>query len=458
MEDTIAAVATPIGRGGIGIVRLSGDQARAIAGRVFRPRNPVKAWQSHHLYLGHLVDPSTGSIVDEVLLSFMKAPHSYTREDVVEINIHSGYLLLTKVLQIVLEAGARPAKPGEFTFRAFLNGRIDLTQAEAVVDLIQARSERGLILSSGQIKGDFRKSIETLRQATLGMLARIEVLIDFPEEASGFLPEGDAARSIEQDLLEPIEQLIAAHGQRRIWVEGVNTVIVGRVNAGKSSLLNRLLNEERALVTPIPGTTRDALESTLHIRGIPLRLMDTAGFRKVKGRIERLGIQVTRQKLSAADLVLLVVDQSRPLTRDDLEILACAGEQKTLIVLNKIDLRPRLSREAAMKAFDGYEIIELSALTGQGIEDLHDAIVGRVISSDSDLTAAEVAPNLRHKIALEEALQAFRAGSANARQGMPWEIIAADLQAGLTALGEIIGEKTPEDVLDRIFSEFCIGK
>jgi tRNA modification GTPase len=262
--DTIAAISTPLGVAGIGIVRISGPAAKSIAQRIFRPKKPVTRLQSHHLYFGYLHDPNTGSTVDEVLLSFMAAPRSYTREDVVEINTHSGYLLLSRILEIVLNEGARPAEPGEFTFRAFMHGRIDLSQAEAMMDLIHAQSEKGLRLAANHVKGSFRIEVEQLRQRVLDCLSRIEVLIDYPDEDPAVLPSTD---EIEVNLITPLRELIAAHNQGKIWIQGIKTAIVGRVNAGKSSLLNRLLDEERALVSSIPGTTRDIIESTLYYPG-----------------------------------------------------------------------------------------------------------------------------------------------------------------------------------------------
>jgi tRNA modification GTPase len=282
--DTITAISTPLGVAGIGIVRISGPAVKSISQRIFRPKKPVAGLQSHHLYFGHLYDPKTGSAVDEVLLSFMAAPRSYTREDVVEINTHSGYLLLSRILEIVINEGARLAEPGEFTFRAFMHGRIDLSQAEAMMDLIHAQSEKGVRIAANHMKGSFRIEVEQLRQRVLDCLSRIEVLIDYPDEDSAALPD---TGEIEGNLLKPLRELIAAHNQRKIWIQGIKTAIVGRVNAGKSSLLNRLLDEERALVSSIPGTTRDVIESTLYIQGLPLRLMDTAGFMQGRGTLEK---------------------------------------------------------------------------------------------------------------------------------------------------------------------------
>ena len=457
-KDTIAAVATPIGQAGIGIVRMSGPHARQIAEKIFKPKRPVKRLRAHRLYLGYLIDPLSGEMIDEVLLSFMKAPHSYTREDVVEINSHSGYLLLSMILQIVLNEGARLAKPGEFTFRAFINGRIDLTQAEAIVDLINSKSERGLQLASQQIKGKFGTEIERLRQKVVEILAHTEVAIDFPEEEYGTISREEVAQWVLRDLIEPIEKIMAAHAQRKIWMDGINTVIVGRVNVGKSSLLNRLLDEQRAIVTPIPGTTRDIIESTIHIEGIPIRLMDTAGFRKVKGEVERIGISLTKEKLASADLSLIVLDRSRPLNQDDLNILAEAERNKSLILLNKIDLAPRMSQEDLGMALNGKPVVRISALTGEGIDDLRRVIRDHVMAGGVDTTSSHLAPNLRHRTALMEASRHFKNAFHNMREGLPLEVIAVDLNSGLEALGEIIGETTSEEIIERIFSEFCLGK
>ncbi|RJR35381.1 MAG: tRNA uridine-5-carboxymethylaminomethyl(34) synthesis GTPase MnmE [Desulfobacteraceae bacterium] len=455
--DTIAAVATPLGQGGIGIIRLSGPQAREIAERLFVPKKPGNALQDRRLVLGNLVDPSTGAVLDEVLLSLMAAPFSYTREDVVEINSHSGPVLLSKILQLSLQAGARLADPGEFTFRAFMNGRIDLTQAEAVADLIRSGSERGLTLAARQLAGGFAAEIEKLRGRSLDLLARVEAAIDFPEEVD---PIGGSAesRSLEEDLLAPVERLIAAHKQRKIWMEGIPTVIVGRVNAGKSSLLNRLLNEERALVTPIPGTTRDVVESTIHLDGIPLRLMDTAGFRKGRGRIEHLGIQRTEERLSGADLALVVIDRSRPLSGDDRDLLARTGESRSLIVLNKSDLPSRIGRNAEALMRKERRVVETSALTGSGIEELRRAIVEMVVLDAEEEDLLHVAPNLRQREGLIQAASFFRNAARNLKENLPLEIVAEDLHAGVDALGLIMGKGAPDEVLDRIFSEFCIGK
>jgi len=456
-EDTIAAVATPAGQAGIGIIRVSGPEARKIAEKIFRPRNPVDSFQSHRLYLGHLIDPASGSPIDEVLVSYMAAPHTYTREDVVEINSHSGPLLLEQILKILLREGARLAKPGEFTFRAFMNGRVDLTQAEAIIDLISAQSERGLQLASSQIHGRLRAEIGRLRQGAVDILAHIEVAIDFPEEEFSLLHREETAGRVQEDLVDPVSRILSGYGERKLWMEGLKTVIVGRVNAGKSSLLNRLLNEEKAMVTPIPGTTRDVIESLIHLEGLPLRLMDTAGFRKVRGKLEKIGIHRAEQKMEEADLVLLVIDQSRALHAEDLDLLSRVRSKRAVVVLNKIDLPARVNGEALEAGSVGLRRVRISALKGEGLEELRKAI-REVITAGIDTTDLGVAPSLRHKEALDRASAHFEKSVSNLREGLPFEIIAADLQEGLEALGEIVGETTHEDVLDRIFSQFCIGK
>ena len=457
-NDTIAAIATPPGQAGIGIIRISGPLSGEIAEKTFRPKKPVQGLDSHHLYLGSFLDPSSGDMVDEVLLSYMKAPHSYTREDIVEINSHSGYLLLSRILQIILDQGARLARPGEFTLRAFLNGRIDLTQAEAVIDLINAKSDRGLHLASRQIQGTFRNEIEELRKKAIDCLAHAEVAIDFPDEESEIISRENTSKRIAKEIVKPIQDLIKTQATKRLWVDGINTVIVGRVNAGKSSILNRLLNEQRAIVTAIPGTTRDIVESTITIEGLPLRLMDTAGLRNGKNEAERIGIQFTEQKMAVADFLLVVIDQSRPLNHNDHRIIAQSRGKNALIVINKIDLKSKLRKETEHDVFSGFPIAKISALTGQGLDQLRKRISGCLLKGDIDVTTSDSAPNLRHRQALMDAAAFFKSAGQNAIKDAPMEIIAFELKSGLDALGKIIGETSSEEVLNSIFSQFCLGK
>jgi len=457
-EDTIAAIATPIGQAGIGIVRISGDKAKDVARRVFRPKTPTQDFESHRLYLGHFIDPATGESIDEVLLTYMKSPRSYTREDVIEINSHSGHFLLAKILQVLLGEGIRLARPGEFTFRAFMNGRIDLTQAEGVVDLINSRSERGLQLAAEQIKGALRKTIEELRQRALDMLAHLEAAIDFPEEDFATLHKEPTISQMEEDLVSPIERIIASHDQRKLWLEGVRLVIVGRVNVGKSSLLNRLLNEERAIVTPYPGTTRDVIESTIHIHGLPFRIADTAGIRKARGEIEKIGVHLAQEEMAKADLSLLVIDQSRPLNQEDIRIIRQANRDKCILVINKIDLSPRLDETKLTPLAECRPIVRISALTGAGISQLKEKIKEATLAGTVDGGTSPFVPNLRHKQVLLEASNAFKRAVASIREDLPYEVTAMELHSGLDALGEVTGETTSEEILDRIFSQFCLGK
>ena len=456
--DTIAAIATPFGRGGIGIIRISGPLAEGITKKLFRARRPGNSLESHHLYLGELIDPDCGQMIDEILLSFMKAPHSYTCEDVVEINSHSGHVILSRILEVILHHGARLAKPGEFSFRAFKNGRIDLTQAEAIVDLVNSRSEKGLVMASRQIRGDLKTEIEKLRQSVIGIIAQMEVAIDFPEEESEILHSKETASRIKNLLVDPIKEIIAAHKRRKIWLEGITTVIAGRVNSGKSSILNRLLNEQRAIVTPIPGTTRDFIEATIDIEGIPLRLMDTAGIREVTDEVERIGISLTHKKFAEADLLLVVIDQGCALIRDDLDLIKKSQGRMSLVILNKMDLESKVDEIELKNALNTIPSVKISALTGEGIGDLCKAIKDLVMNGAEDISSSPLAPNLRQKAALEEACTFFEKAARNTKDNLPAELTAVDLNSGLQALGEITGETTHEEVFDRIFNEFCLGK
>ncbi|MFP3928052.1 MAG: tRNA uridine-5-carboxymethylaminomethyl(34) synthesis GTPase MnmE [Desulfobacteraceae bacterium] len=457
-SDTIAALSTPPGHAGIGIIRISGPSALEIARKIFRPHRPDSRLASHRLHLGHLVDPCTGDRVDEVLLTYMKAPRSYTREDVVEINSHSGYTLLDRILGVVLDAGARQARPGEFTYRAFLNGRIDLTQAEAVMDLIKARSDRGLELAARQMQGALKHRVEELRESALEILAHVEVAIDYPDEDCGVTSGPRGAAWLRRALVEPLERICSAHTQRRVWVEGVSTAVVGRVNAGKSSLFNRLLEHERAIVTEVPGTTRDVIEMQLDIEGLPLRLMDTAGYRSPQDQVESLGISLSDQALAQADLALLVIDSTSPLSENDKALLGKAANRLVVVALNKIDLPGRLSLEDAKEALGAAPTVPVSALTGEGIPSLRRTIRETVLASGEPVADWGPAPNLRQHRALESACRHFRVAAEHMEKDAPLEITAVDLNSGLEALGEITGETAGDDVLDKIFSTFCLGK
>jgi tRNA modification GTPase len=457
-DDTIAAISTPIGQAGIGIVRMSGPMAFDIAKKVFRHRRRPKVIKSHHLYLGDFIDPDSGRMIDEVLLSYMKAPNTYTREDMVEINSHSGHLILSKILEIVLHSGARLARPGEFTYRAFINGRLDLTQAEAVLDIINASSEKALQLASRLIKGGLRERIHKLRSHLIDILSHLEVAIDFPDEVEEILSFDEMARRIRKDILSELNEILDSHINRKIWMDGINTVIVGKVNVGKSSILNRLSNEEKAIVTPIPGTTRDIIESIIHIDGIPLKLMDTAGFRKAQNEVEKIGLRLTKEKLSNADLILLVLDQSQPLSSEDMSILKKSPRTNTVVIFNKIDLPPSKDFKKLSSELSQYRIVRTCALSGEGIEDLISSIKDMILKGRIEGDLSGIAPNLRHKSVLLKTRDYLTSGMENLTNNAPLEIIADDIRSALDTLGEITGETATEEVLENIFNSFCIGK
>jgi tRNA modification GTPase len=457
-EETIAAIATPIGVGGIGIIRISGCNAENIAQKIFRSKSPVKSFDSFRLYLGHIIDPKSNLPVDEVLLSVMRAPFSYTREDVVEINSHSGYALLSYMLQIILQTGARLAKPGEFTLRSFLNGRIDLTQAEAIIDLINAKGDMSMRLAAGQLIGGLKTKINEIRQVLLEILADIECLMDFPDEKPSEATKPHTADRLNEKIIKPIKNLIAAYTQRKIWHEGTAVVIAGKVNVGKSSILNRFLQEDRAIVTPIPGTTRDSLEYTVTIEGLPLKLVDTAGIRKVRGEVERKGVHLTNTHLGLADLTLLVIDRSRLLNKHDVTLLRKIDKGATIVIINKIDLPAKLSDKKIDAVFQRLPRVPVSALTGEGFETLNKAIFNKVVNRNTDMYPTSIVPNIRHKTTLTNASVFLEKASKNLIGGFPLEIVAADLLWAKDALDEITGNKSTEEILDNIFSKFCIGK
>lgn len=458
---TIAAIATPPGQGGIGIVRLSGVAALAILKKIFQPRQPACPFESHRLYYGWIVHPDTGEAVDEVLAVVMRAPRSYTREEVVEIHCHGGPLVVREVLALVLAAGATPAAAGEFTRRAFLGGRIDLTQAEAVVAMMTARTSAGLRLAAAQLGGGLHDRLTEVREALLDIRALLEVAIDFPEEEGDIL-DGQALRDrLSRGAMQPLRELIVAADQGRIFQEGVSVVILGRPNVGKSSLLNALLREERAIVTATPGTTRDTIEEYIAIRGVPVRLVDTAGIRATSEVVEEMGIQRARGKAAEADLVLLLFDLSQPLAAEDLELYGAVQGRPVILVANKHDLMPgQANLEALATAFPGEVLVVLSAKTLAGLTDLEETIYAKVAGAPEELPGPShwCAPNARHRAVLVKALACIEQAGHGLSTSLAPDLLAVDVQEGLDCLAEIVGQTTTEDVLDRIFSRFCIGK
>jgi tRNA modification GTPase len=455
VADTLAAISTPLGEAGIGIVRLSGPLSWAIARRLFRPHRPRPTWQSHRLYLGHIVDPQ-GDIIDEVMVTLMRAPYTYTREDVVEINCHSGYGVLRRILDLALAAGARLARPGEFTLRAFLSGRLDLTQAEAVLEVIRARTETHLQVAAAHLHGGLGRRLGEMRQDLLDLLARVEAALDFPEEA-GELPPASVQEGLDRKQ-GSLKALAETYEAGRLLREGLLVVIAGRPNVGKSSLLNRLLDMERAIVTEIPGTTRDLVEESITLGGVVVRFSDTAGLRPAQDRLEELGIERTRERLQQADLVLYLVDASAPATPEDGAALAELAGQSGLVVINKIDLPESLS-EAELSGITAWPLTKISAKTGQGIAALQEKIVALGLGGGLKV-AGEVITQARHHEHLRQCLAYLSQARElfTADDPPPWELVALELAAAIHELGEITGEEVGEAILDRIFGQFCLGK
>ncbi len=460
LHDTIAAIATPPGEGGIGIVRISGPAAVEIAGRIFRPAG-ARDWRSgpgYRLYYGYVVDPASGETVDEVLLALMRAPRSYTREDVVEINGHGGIVPLRRILQLVLDSGARLAEPGEFTRRAFLNGRLDLAQAEAILDVIRARTGESLKVALGQLRGELSERIEALREALLRVLAEMEASIDFPDEED--VPETELAELARRltGIADECAELLAGADAGRVYREGLGVVIVGKPNVGKSSLLNALLREARAIVTDIPGTTRDVIEETVNLRGIPLRLLDTAGLRETEDAVERIGVARTRNVVAAADLVLAVLDAASGLEAEDREVLALAAGKPLVVLINKIDLAPAGIDPDEIRRLVAGPVLRVAVREGRGLDKLEEVIADLVLGGQVAGRDPILISNVRHKNALERARRYTNEARAALTGGLPLEMAAIDVRNALDALGEITGATVGDDLLDRIFADFCIGK
>lgn len=456
-QDTIAAISTPIGIGGIGIIRISGPRAEAIV----QPLFPSSSWEgrkSHHLSLENIVDPLQGTVIDQVLLTIMKGPNTYTREDVIEINCHSGPLVLKKILELVLRGGARLAEPGEFTLRAFLNGRIDLTQAEGIIELIQAQTDQALVQANKLLQGGLQQRLRVIQEKLLSLLAQLEAAIDFPEEEVEILDRREWNRLLREEVLTPLSGLIQAYEQGLPFREGISLVLVGKPNVGKSSLLNQLLNEDRAIVTSIPGTTRDTIEENIFLKGLLFRLVDTAGLRQARDEVEEAGILRTRGKVQEARIVLFMVDASRPLEEEDRFIFEEIGEKPTIVLLNKMDLPAVVSVEEVQKKFPGQVALSISARFGQGIETLKEKLYELFMTASFSEAMPDLIPTLRQKKIFEQMVEALtRAYQLNEEKVSP-EFMALDLQKALEEIGVLIGTHTTDDVLDQIFSRFCIGK
>ena len=458
MEDTIAAIATPPGVGGVGIVRVSGPQAGDIARLLFRPPKREASFKSHHLYHGDIVSPETGTVIDEVLISLMMKPHSYTGEDVLEINCHGGSVILQTILSEVIKAGARFAEPGEFTKRAFMNNRIDLSQAEAILEMITAKTDRALALAVSHHKGNLAEKIETIRSSIIDVLALLETSVDFSDEDIDFSNPLDIAEQIDV-IINELQRLALTYREGKIHRDGINAVITGRPNVGKSSLLNRLLGEERAIVTHIPGTTRDFIEEFINIKGVPVKLTDTAGIREPGNIIEKEGINFVWDRLSQADVAIVVLDGSEALTKEDREIIKKIEATKFLLVINKADLPHLLDeRELTALAPSVMQPVWISAKHGDGIPEIKDAIHKLALDQPDDYNTTLIISNIRHKTAIEKTADLLTKARNAAISGLSPEFPALDVREALDCLGQITGQTVTEEVLERIFSTFCIGK
>ncbi|MDJ0984221.1 MAG: tRNA uridine-5-carboxymethylaminomethyl(34) synthesis GTPase MnmE [Desulfobacterales bacterium] len=473
-SDTIAAIATPAGQGGIGIVKISGNDAFVIAQAIFRPqKSSLKQYagqnrqspetrsfrfETHRLYYGHIIDPDDGRLLDEVLVSAMKAPQTYTREDVVEINAHGGAVVLQSILGLVLSKGARLAEPGEFTRRAFLNGRIDLTQAEAVIDVINARTQKNLELAAAQISGKLKERVAMSRNSLIGLLTQVEAAIDFPDEVDDLVNPDNTVKVLQKDVLAPLKGLIQNYIDAHVFRDGISVAVVGRPNVGKSSLLNQLVKKDRAIVTDMPGTTRDIIEETLSLQGIPVIISDTAGVHPTDNPIEKIGIEKTIEHVNGSDLVLFMVESHCPLGSDDYLIYEKIKSKRIILVLNKKDLIQQDSPAALPDKWQFDDRVFISALYDQGIDQLKDKMIQLAGGKNPLDVTATVVPNLRHKMLLETSLSATETVIEALQNNTSSDLMAIHLQEAIDALGVISGDNVKVDVLDQIFSRFCVGK
>jgi len=459
-EDTIAAIATPFGTGGTGKIRISGPQAYEIGDKIFKSIKEGKKLSQQETYTAHygyIKDPEKNKVVDEVVAIMMKRPHSFTGENVLEFDCHGGMTPLKAVLDLTLKCGARLAEPGEFSQRAFLNGRIDLAQAEAIIEVINSKTEKSLDLAVDQLNGKLSKKVDQIKEEAVEILAHLEAAIDYPEdEIKGFLPGqlGDKFNYIKEE----IEKLLESSKQGKIYKEGLKTVIVGKPNVGKSSLLNYFLEEKRAIVTDIPGTTRDVIEEYVNLKGIPLKIIDTAGIRETSDAVEKIGVERTRKSAEKADLVLFMLDISQGITAEDRKIYKLIKDKPLIVIVNKTDLPAKVDKEKFEKEFSEHSVLWISLLEEEGLNELKDDILKEIIDEDIDLDSETIVTQSRHKDALVKAEAAIERVIVSHETNMPYDFLTIDLKDCLDALGKITGETVADDILDRIFNDFCLGK
>ena len=451
--DTITAIATPLGEGAIGIVRISGTDAVAIANRIFQGKN-LETVDSHTLNYGHILDPDKDEILDEVMVGVMRAPRTFTREDVIEINTHGGIAVTNEILQLILRQGARMAEPGEFTKRAFLNGRVDLTQAEAIMDIIRAKTDKAMNIAVKQLDGSLKDLIDNTRQEILNTLAQVEVNIDYPEYDDVEEMTTALLREKTQEFQTLLENLLQTARRGKILREGLSTAIIGRPNVGKSSLLNNLLREDKAIVTDIAGTTRDVIEEYVNIKGVPLKLIDTAGIRETDDIVEKIGVERSRQALAEADLILLVLNASEKLTEQDRALLALSDMTRRIVLLNKTDLKEEIEAEELPE-----DVIRISVLENQNIDQIEERI-NQLFFDNAGIVEQDATylSNSRHISLIEQAVQSLQAVNEGLEFGMPVDLLQVDLTRTWQILGEITGDAAPDELITQLFSQFCLGK
>ncbi|MHA6252980.1 tRNA uridine-5-carboxymethylaminomethyl(34) synthesis GTPase MnmE [Oceanobacillus sp. CAU 1775] len=455
--DTITAISTPIGEGAIAIVRLSGREAINITNELFNGKNLLEA-DTHTINYGKIIDPETGDIADEVMVSVMRAPRTFTREDIIEINCHGGMVAVNRVLEILLSKGARLAEPGEFTKRAFLNGRIDLSQAEAVMDLIRAKTDKAMSVALKQMDGRLSKLISKLRQELLETVAHVEVNIDYPEYDDVEEMSHDMMRTKTKEVHTEIINLLEVAKQGKILREGIATAIIGRPNVGKSSLMNTLVQENKAIVTDIPGTTRDIIEEYVNVRGVPLRLVDTAGIRETEDIVEKIGVERSRQVLKESDLILYVLNHNEALTIEDEKLFEAVDGLDYIVIINKTDLEQKIDMDQVKELAKDHPIITTSLIEEEGVDDLEKAIAATFFDGDIDVGDMTYVSNIRHIQLLRQAKQALEDAMEGIEIGVPIDIVQIDVTRTWEFLGEIIGDTASDSLIDQLFSQFCLGK
>lgn len=457
--DTITAISTAPGIGGIGIVRISGKETYQIIERIFVPKgkNSLENIKGYNIRYGNIINPKTNKIIDEVLVSFFREPKSYTTEDMCEINSHGGRIILQQILEIILENGAKLAKPGEFTKRAFLNGRIDLSQAESIIDIIHAKTNKESAASMNQLKGHLSQEINAIREKTLEIITDVEALIDYPEYDIEEVTN-DKAMNVLLQIQRKLEKLEKSFDVGKIIKEGIISTIIGKPNSGKSSLLNAILKEERAIVTDIKGTTRDVIEEYIEVEGIPIKIIDTAGIRDSKDVVETIGIEKSREMADRADIVIAIFDSSSKLEKEDEEILNIIKDKKAILVLNKIDLNQNILKQEKKLLDSQKEIIEISALNKEGIDKVLNKIIEMFKANEIKLDGEVLITNVRHKNLISKAIISTKTAIEDIRKNMPLDIISINIKEILEKLGEITGENVSEDIINNIFKKFCLGK